>query len=90
MTGKGGALYRTAWRAKREGPLQSWLEDSALRCRWLDKGGAEWELLSHTKHYNAAHHVLRLLAGGAHGGARHRNATMRTEHPHTCIECHSH
>lgn len=87
MWGKGGALYRTAWRSRREGPLRNWLANTARRCRWLDDAGAEWELLSHTKHYNAAHHVLRLLAGGAHTGARHRNATTRPEHPHICVEC---
>lgn len=87
MRGKGGAVYRTAWRVQREEALRNWLHRRARQCRWLSDDGAEWELLSHTQHYNAAHHVLRLLAGGAHGGARHRRDAMRAAHPHLCIIC---
>ena len=87
MRGKGGAVYRTAWRAQREEPLRNWMHRRARQCRWLSDDGVEWELLNHTRHYNAAHHVLRLLAGGAHGGARHRRDAMRVAHPHLCITC---
>ena len=83
----GGALYRTSWRARRSTPLHEWLNRAVQRLRWLDSGGAEWDLLRATTRYNTAYHTLRLLPGGAHRRARHRSRDTRREHPHLCAGC---
>ena len=87
VRGKGGALYRTAWRARHDLELQEWLRNVTRSRRWLSDTGAEWDLLRVVTRYNTAYHVLRTLAGGIHSPAKNRPAATRTAFPHSCIGC---
>ena len=86
--GAGAAIYRVAWRVRHERALHAWLDRTAGRKRWLADDGHAWRLVGRAPSFNAAYHVLRLLAGGVRGRAQGRARAARVR-PHHCAACDS-
>ena len=61
-----------AWRARHERALHAWLARTGTRRRWLAAGGHAWRLVGRARSFNAAYHMLKLLAGGIRGRAQGR------------------
>jgi len=81
----GGAMYCIALCHTRWAPLRLWLNACSQRKRWLRPAGEAFRLAKLAKHYTAASHIVRLLAGGHWpGGCR----PARGPHAErTCARC---
>jgi len=81
----GGAMYCIALCHTRWAPLRQWLDACAHRKRWLRPASQAFRLAKLAKHYTAASHIVRLLAGGHWpGGCKPGREPRQERH---CIRC---
>ena len=80
-------LHDVLWNARHADKYWRWCKERSSGRRWLPTQGEEWGLIAHCASFTAAHHTLRLLAGGLGHGARTRDKSVRGRCPRKCVRC---